>query len=147
MTFSRGALDTRCEELVELKKYDRCANKISDHKPVRALLNVKVKSVDWEEYERDLLLQYEAACREHQYSSKSSYMFNRGVLPLTASARSILLQSCLPERRKVTLTLRNNLPSETIQFFLNGASIPKWLHKSQDSGLVAAGESLRRTAR
>lgn len=43
MTFSRGAIDDHCQEVVELMKYDRCGNKISDHKPVRALLNVKVK--------------------------------------------------------------------------------------------------------
>lgn len=32
-----------CEESVELMEYDRCPNRISDHKPVRALLNLRVK--------------------------------------------------------------------------------------------------------
>lgn len=32
-----------CQESVELMMYDRCDNVISDHKPVRAVLNLKVK--------------------------------------------------------------------------------------------------------
>lgn len=32
-----------CEETVELMYYNRCNNVISDHKPVRAVLNVKIK--------------------------------------------------------------------------------------------------------
>jgi hypothetical protein len=32
-----------CQESVELMMYDRCDNVISDHKPVRAILNLKVK--------------------------------------------------------------------------------------------------------
>lgn len=32
-----------CQESVELMAYDRCGNCISDHKPVRAVLNLKVK--------------------------------------------------------------------------------------------------------
>ena len=32
-----------CEETIELMYYNRCNNVISDHKPVRAVLNVKIK--------------------------------------------------------------------------------------------------------
>ncbi len=32
-----------CQENIELMLYDRCSNTISDHKPVRAILNMKVK--------------------------------------------------------------------------------------------------------
>jgi hypothetical protein len=43
LTFSKDNYDSLCDEVVELMKYQRCPNNISDHKPVRALLNVKVK--------------------------------------------------------------------------------------------------------
>lgn len=99
-------------------------------------------SIDWDAYEQDLLVQYKELCQKEPFCNKSAYLLNNGITPLGTSIKSVLLQSALPEKRKINVDLTNYLPgNQCIHFAIEEGSCPVWLKPTVYSGLLRPGQS------
>lgn len=112
------------QESVHLMSYDRgdhCI--ISDHKPVRALMNMNVKKVNWASYEQQLIDTFLQDCKQQPYSDLSSFV-QWGIKPLVASPMGVKLQSLGKLGDRKPLTLVNQLPDKSIYFVISGIPNP-----------------------
>ena len=122
-------------ENVELMCYNAGSSGISDHKPVYASLNVKVKRVDWAASEQMLLdvMQelsfYDGDLREATTRS--------GGPALCLEPASINLHSLPPVGDSVQLRLRNRLDRD-ISFAFFPSSVPAWLDLDCLDGVLSA---------
>jgi len=131
-----------CEN-VELMCYSRGNSTISDHKPVYASLNVKVKQVDWADSEQLLLdvvnefAFYDGDLRETLTRS--------GGTPLQIQPCSINLHSIPPVGDIVQLQLTNCLDC-AISFSVKVSSVPTWLRLDPMSSTLLQGKSIKMSA-
>lgn len=125
-------------ENVELMCYNAGTSGISDHKPVYASLNVKVKRVDWAASEQMLLdvMQefcfYDADLREATTRSGGS--------ALCIEPSTINLHSLPPVGDSVQLRLRNRLEC-AVSYSFFPPSVPPWLDLDCLHGVLPAAKA------
>jgi len=126
-------------ENVELMTYSRGSSTVSDHKPVYASLNVKVKRVDWASCEQTLLDVMEELC--HYDGDLREALLRSGGSPLAIEPASINLHSIPPVGDNVQLKLTNCLDCD-LSYSIDPESVPAWLHLDPLSSVLSPGASI-----
>ena len=126
-------------ENVELMTYSRGSSTVSDHKPVYASLNVKVKRVDWASCEQTLLDVMEELC--HYDGDLREALLRSGGSPLTIEPASINLHSIPPVGDNVQLNLTNCLDCD-LGYSIDPETVPAWLRLDPLSSVLSPGASI-----
>ena len=130
-------------ENVELMCYSQGHSSISDHKPVFASLNVKVKRIDWAESEQ-LILDVMEEMSNHDGDLREA-LTRSGGSPLLVEPGSINLHSLPPVGDNVHLKLSNRLDC-AIRFNVKESSLPSWLFLDPKSSILSPGQSINLSA-
>jgi len=137
------------QEAVELMSYERCINTLSDHKPVRAFLNLKVKEVDWAAYENSLINGYihrSVQTGRYAHILRDPTSLNRLHVSGSRSCavsiypKVVNLRSFCSAGDSCSLNVRNNLQFDRVLFMVTKSPPSSdWLKLSCYEGQLAEG--------
>ncbi|RYH28561.1 hypothetical protein EON65_11735 [archaeon] len=152
--------DSIFQERIELMEYNVCEGLfMSDHKPVRAILNMKVKKLDWGAYEKDVSQETFHILSDPFFPLKSHLASQPVVKPMYPNSAyvnsacrirylhvspSVLgLKSVTRDGDRQYLTLTNTHSSYTLHYRICDSDCSRWLkvvEPQDNSGTIGAGE-------